>query len=54
MLQRGVTKEEVQRTLDEGWEADDAKVGTAGKVFVFPYNAEWEGKTFAEKEVTVY
>jgi hypothetical protein len=54
MLQRGVTKEEVQRTLDEGWEADDAKVGTAGKVFAFPYNAEWEGKTFAEKEVTVY
>jgi hypothetical protein len=54
MLQRGVTKEELQRTLDEGWEADDAKAGVAGKVFVFPYSAEWEGKTFAEKEVTVY
>lgn len=54
MLQRGVTKEELQRTLDEGWEADDAKAGTAGKVFVFPYNADWEGKKFAEKEVTAY
>jgi hypothetical protein len=54
MSQRGVTKEELQRILDEGWEADDAKAGTAGRVFIFPYNAEWEGKTFAEKEVTVY
>jgi len=54
MTQRGVTKEELQTTLVKGWPADDAKAGTAGKVFVFPYNAEWLGKTFAEKEVTVY
>jgi hypothetical protein len=54
MSQRGVTKEELQTTLVKGWEADDAKAGTAGKVFVFPYNREWVGKTFAEKEVTVY
>jgi hypothetical protein len=32
----------------------DAKAGTTGKVFVFPYDADWEGKCFAEKEVTVY
>jgi hypothetical protein len=54
MLQRGITRGEVERTLRDGWEARDAKAGTAGKVFVFPYNADWEGKRFAEKEVTVY
>jgi hypothetical protein len=54
MSQRGVTKEEVETTLDKGWEAGDAKAGTTGKVFVFPYDADWEGKCFAEKEVTVY
>ena len=54
MRQRGVTKEELQRTLDDGWEADDAKIGTAGKVFVFPSHADWEGKRFEEKEVTAY
>ena len=54
MLQRGVTKEEMERALNEGWEADDAKVGTIGKVFVFPYDADWEGKRFVQKEVTVY
>jgi len=25
-----------------------------GKTFVFPYQAEWEGQFFEEKEVTVY
>ena len=54
MLQRGVTKEEVEKTIKDGWKAEDAKTGTEGKVFVFPYNGEWEGKYFAEKEVTVY
>jgi len=54
MLQRGVTEEEVEHTLRNGWQADDAKLGTDGKVFVFPYNAQWESKYFAEKEVTVY
>jgi len=54
MLQRGVTQEEIERTLNEGWEASDAKPGTLGKVLVFPYQAEWEGQFFEEKEVTVY
>jgi len=54
MLQRGVTTEEVELTIKDGWKADDAKTGTEGKLFVFPYNREWEGKYFAEKEVTVY
>jgi len=54
MLQRGVTREEIERTLNEGWEASDAKPGTLGKVLVFPYQAEWEGQFFEEREVTVY
>jgi len=48
------TRAEIERTLNEGWKAKDAKSGTIGKVFVFPYNTTWQGNLFAEKEVTVY
>jgi len=34
MEQRGVTLEEIERTLNEGWDATDAKPGTFGKVFL--------------------
>ena len=54
MRQRGVSREEVERTLNEGWEAADAKAGTRGKVMVFSYGMEWEGRFYREKEVTVY
>ena len=54
MQQRGVTQEEIERTLNEGWEATDAKPGTFGKSMVFAYGAEWEGEFYPEKEVTVY
>ena len=54
MQQRGITKEEIERTLNEGWKADDAKEGTAGKVLFFPFASFWEGVYFEEKEVTVY
>jgi len=54
MHQRGVTREEIERALSEGWEATDAKPDTSGKVKVFPYEAEWEGQFYQEKEVTVY
>lgn len=54
MQQRGVTREEIERTLNEGWEATDAKPGTLGKALAFPYAAEWEGEFYPEKEVTVY
>jgi hypothetical protein len=54
MLQRGVTLEEIEHTLNNGWEASDAKHGTLGKVMVFPYYQEWEGHSYEEKEVTVY
>jgi len=54
MLQRGIAREEIEQALNKGWEALDAKPGTKGKVYVFPYHAEWEGQFFEEKEVTVY
>jgi len=54
MEQRGITIEEIQKTLNEGWEAVDAKPGTLGKVFVFAFNKEWESRVFEEKEVSVY
>ena len=54
MEQRGVTLEELERTLDEGWSATDVRPGTFGKTFVFSYAREWEGSRYAEKEVTVY
>ncbi len=54
MVQRGVTREEIEKTLNDGWEADDAKPGTLGKVVVLPYNGPWESEFFEEKEVRVY
>jgi hypothetical protein len=54
MRQRGVTLKEIERTLNEGWEAQDAKAGTGGKVLIFPHQGEWEGQFFEEKEVSVY
>ena len=53
MEQRGVTLQEIERVLNEGWDATDAKPGTFGKVAVF-YDVEWEGTWHPEKEVTVY
>ena len=54
MEQRGITEEEVRTTMRQGWKASDAKPGTVGRTLVFPYNAEWEGTQYQEKEVTVY
>lgn len=54
LQQRGITIQELERALNEGWEAADARAGTWGKVMIFPYQAEWEGSFYEEKEVTVY
>jgi len=54
MAQRGITLEEIEKVLEKGWEAKDAKSGTIGKALVFPYNQVWEGNFFEEKEVSVY
>ena len=54
MLQRGITLEEIETVLNNGWDATDAKPGTIGKCLVFRYNETWEGKFFEEKEVSAY
>lgn len=54
MSQRGVTLDEMRIAIRQGWPADDARPGTIGKRFVFPYGREWEGRTYEEKEITVY
>jgi len=54
MEQRGVSLNEIEITLNEGFDATDAKEGICGKVHIFEYNALWEGTYFEEKEVTVY
>ena len=54
MAQRGITFAEIQRVLRNGRQATDCRPGTLGKVLVFSYGAEWEGRFHDEKEVTVY
>ena len=44
MQQRGVTQAEIELTLNDGWDATDAKSGTQGRGKVFSYRAEWEGR----------
>lgn len=44
MLQRGITKEDIEKTLSEGWQADNSKPGTLGKVLVLTYKDNWEGE----------
>jgi hypothetical protein len=53
MAQRGISREELERTLEERWPALDAKPRTIGTVFVFSFNQHWEGRWYAEKEVSV-
>jgi hypothetical protein len=54
MFQRGITLQDIEYTLNEGWQAFDAKPGTFGKTMVYSYQDEWEGHFFEEKEVTLY
>jgi len=54
MRQRGITREEIEQTLNRGWTTSDAKPGTLGRALVFAYQAEWQGQFHQEKEVTVY
>ena len=54
MQQRGVTAAEIEEIVSVGWAAADAKPGVFGKVWVFPFGGEWEGRSHPEKEVTVY
>ncbi len=54
MQQRGVTFDEIQRVMAEGRETIESKPGSYGKVLIFPFQSQWEGKYYQEKEVTVY
>ena len=54
MVQRGVTMEEIERTVAGGRPVTEARPGTCGRARVFPYAAEWQGRFHREKEVTVY
>ena len=54
MQPRGILREEIETPLNPGWPADDAKPGTLGKVWVFPYTADWDGREYPEKAVPVY
>jgi hypothetical protein len=54
MEQRGISTEEIERTLEAGWEASDARSGTRGKIWVFDYRKEWQERFYDEKEVRVY
>ena len=54
MAQRGVSKDEIEKTLEKGEEARDAKLGTYGKFLILLYNNYWEGKFYEQKEITVY
>jgi hypothetical protein len=54
MAERGITRNEIQEVLNNGWDAPDAKPGTFGKVPVLGYNKVWQGPVYEEKEVRVY
>lgn len=43
MQQRGISLEDIETTINEGWDTEDTKEGTAGKVFVFSFN-EYGGR----------
>lgn len=51
MLQRGITSQNIERTLNQGWDTSETKPGTLGRVFVFPYEAEWEGRFYEERRL---
>ncbi len=54
MRERGVTRKEVEKILNEGIIEKDAKQGTLGKKMVFTFKKKWEDIYYEEKEVIVY
>jgi hypothetical protein len=51
---RGISVAEVEEVLRVGWPGGKPRPGNSAVVHVFGYEAEWNGRWFAEKEVTVY
>lgn len=54
MNERGITKAEIETTLNKGKPAKEAKPGTYGKIYVFTFRDYWESQFYEEKEVTVF
>lgn len=54
MMLRGVSLAEVNIALAWGWPARDAAPRNEGRVFVVDFRGVWEGRSYEEKEVTVY
>ncbi len=50
MSERGATEEEVRDTVLSGTPAP-AKEGRQARERVFPYNAKWQGRNYAQKRV---
>ena len=40
MNERGITKVEIVKTMNDGKVTDDSKIGTFGKSYVFEFNGE--------------
>lgn len=52
--ERGVSRQEVETTINLGKKCDKAKEGCEGKTFVFDYNS-YRGKNYYKfKEVTIF
>ena len=54
MAQRGVTLAEIEQVLNSGQTSASTKAGTLGKVLAVPFEAEWEGQFYEQKEITAY
>lgn len=54
LITRGISEAEVRSVLEHGWPGTDAQRSTGCRVLVFPFNADWEGRHYQEKQVTVY
>ena len=54
MLQCGVTKKEIEETLEKGKDAKDAKLGTYGKVLAFLYKITTGKASFTRRKRLQY
>ena len=54
MSERGITKLEIKKTLNDGLAISDVKAGTLGKKYLFNFNNVWNNKFYKFKEVKVF
>ena len=53
IAERGATREEVEQTILDG-DTFPARHGRTGFRYTFPFNALWNGRYYAHKQLTVY